>query len=269
MRLTGSKQILTIAVVLTLLSAAPLRAEADVQTAGKLQTMLALNQHLGAYDIRVVAADGRLRMEGAVPSTIERTMAEDLANLVANGVPIDNALTLNAPFAEGPGPLAMKVMDLDTATKIRQRLGWQTSTSGLNIDLEIDQGIARLQGKVGGSGAHDAVATLVRTTEGVREVFNYINVDPDALAAERDRQAADAETETEHSDTWIANRVKAVLRYDTTVNVRNIEVSATDGIVLLRGTVTSLAERQVAESLARDILGVRDVESLLTFERPM
>jgi osmotically-inducible protein OsmY len=267
MRLTGFKQISTIAVVLTLMSAAPVRAEADVQAAGKLQTMLALNQHLGAYDIRVVAADGRLRMEGAVPSTIERTLAEDLANLAANGVPVDNALTLNAPFADGPGPLAMQVMDLDVATKIRQRLGWQASTSALSIELEIDQGIVRLQGKVGASGAHDGVGTLVRTTEGVREVFNYINVDPDALADERDRQASDAEAE--HSDTWIANRVKAVLRYDTTVNARSIEVSATDGVVLLRGTVTSLAERQVAEALARDILGVRDVESLLTFERPM
>jgi osmotically-inducible protein OsmY len=267
MRLTGSKQILTIAVVLTLLSAAPARAEADVQAAGKLQTMLALNQHLGAYEIRVIAADGRLRMEGAVPSTIERTLAEDLAKLVANGAPIDNALTLEARFAQGLGPLAAQVMDLDVATKIRQRLGWQTSTSGLNIDLEIDQGIVRVQGKVGASGAHEAVGTLVRTTEGVREVFNYINVDPDALADERDRQASDAEVE--RSDTWIANRVEAVLRYDTTVNARSIEVSATDGVVLLRGTVTSLAERQVAEALARDILGVRDVESLLTFERPM
>jgi osmotically-inducible protein OsmY len=87
------------------------------------------------------------------------------------------------------------------------------------------------------------------------------------LTEERERQTAAGEVE--RSDTWIADRVNTVLSYDTTVNARSIEVISNDGVVLLRGTVTSLAERQVAEALAGDILGVREVESLLSFERPM
>lgn len=255
--------------LLILLSASPLRADADSDAgiAAKVETIIALNQHLSGYAIKVHSQDGRLRIEGSVPGVIERALAEDLANLVANGVPVDNALALDAAFAESPGPLTAQVEDLDLATRIRQRLGWQTSTSGLEVSVEIDGGIARLQGRVGSTGASDRVATLVGTTEGVREVFNYINVDPDILTAERERQAAAGEVE--RSDTWITNRVSAVLRYDTTVNARSIEVSSTDGVVLLRGTVTSLAERQVAEALAGDILGVREVESLLSFERPM
>jgi osmotically-inducible protein OsmY len=253
--------------LLALLSASPLRADTDAAAAAKVETIIALNQHLSGYTIQVLLRDGRLRIEGSVPGAIERALAEDLANLVADGVPVDNALDLNADFAQSPGPLTARVEDLDVATKIRERLEWQISTSGLEVSVEIDGGIARLQGRVGSTGASDRVATIVGTTEGVREVFNYINVDPDVLTEERERQAAVAEVK--RSDTWIANRLGAVLRYDTTVNAGSMEVSSTDGVVLLRGTVTSLAERQVAEALAGDILGVREVESLLSFQRPM
>ncbi|MBK1644002.1 hypothetical protein CKO25_04890 [Thiocapsa imhoffii] len=255
--------------LLSLLWLAPVAlADESVTLAGKVETIIALNPHLGAYELRVQSADEGLRLEGAVPSEVERALAEDLARLVGGGeVPIDNALTLGATFADAPGPLAAAVADLNTATKIRQRLGWQRSTSGLGIDFEIDQGIVRLQGRIGASGPHDVAGTLARTTEGVREVFNYINVDPNMLTEDRARQEVIAAEP--RSDNWIANRVQAVLQYDTTVNARSIEVSASDGVVLLRGSVTSLAERQVAEALAADVLGVREVESLLVFERPM
>lgn len=253
--------------VLALLSASPLRADTDVATAARVETIIALNQHLSGYAIQILLRDGRLRIEGSVPSAIERTLAEDLAKLVANGMPVDNALDLDAPFAQRPGPLTARVEDLDVATRIRERLEWQSSMSGLEVAVEVDGGIARLQGRVGSAGASDRVATLVGTTEGVREVFNYINVDPDVLTEERERQAALAEVK--RSDTWIANRLEAVLRYDTTVNAGSMEVSSNDGVVLLRGSVTSLAERQVAEALAGDILGVREVEALLSFDRPM
>jgi osmotically-inducible protein OsmY len=267
MRPTRTRQLVPALPVLMLLLAAPLLADADLQTAAKVETVIALNQHLSGYDIQVVSEEGRLRIKGSVPSAIERTLAEDLAKLVARGKPVENALSLDAPFADGPGRLTAQVRDLDAATKIRQRLGWQTSTVGLDVDMEIEEGIARLQGRVGSSNSYDRVATIVRTTEGIREVFNYININPDAIPDERERQAAAAEVE--HSDSWIANRVKTILQYDTTVNARNIEVIATDGVVLLRGGVTSLAERQVAEALAADVLGVREVESLLAFESPM
>jgi osmotically-inducible protein OsmY len=267
MKWTRPDRLLMASAFLTLLSVSPLRANADAGITAKVETIIALNQHLGGYAIEVTWQDGRLRIEGAVPSAIERALAEDLANLVANGVPVDNALELGAAFAASPGSLTAQVEDLDVATRIRERLEWQTSTSGLEVSVEIDGGIARLQGRVGSTGASDRVATLVRTTEGVREVFNYINVDPDALNEERERQAGVAEVQ--RSDTWIANRLRAVLGYDTTVNAQAMEVSSNDGVVLLRGTVTSLAERQVAEALAGDILGVHEVESLLSFERPM
>ncbi len=267
MKSTRPHRVLITSALLILFSVSPLRVDADAGIAAKVETIIALNQHLSGYAIQILSQDGRLRIEGSVPSVIERTLAEDLANLVANGVPVDNALELDATFAASPGPLTARVEDLDVATRIRERLEWQISTSGLEVSVEIDGGIARLQGRVGSTGASDRVATLVRTTEGVREVFNYINVDPDVLTEERERQAAVAEVQ--RSDTWIANRLEAVLRYDTTVNASSMQVSSTDGVVLLRGTVTSLAERQVAEALAGDILGVREVESLLSFERPM
>lgn len=133
MRSTRPERILITSALLALLSASPLRADTDAAAAAKVETIIALNQHLSGYTIQVLLRDGRLRIEGSVPGAIERALAEDLANLVADGVPVDNALDLNADFAQSPGPLTARVEDLDVATKIRERLEWQISTSGLEV----------------------------------------------------------------------------------------------------------------------------------------
>jgi osmotically-inducible protein OsmY len=60
-----------------------------------------------------------------------------------------------------------------------------------------------------------------------------------------------------------------LLRFDTTVNAHSIEVEALEGKVILSGTVTSSAERGVAEALAERVPGVTAVDSRLIIERPL
>lgn len=46
-----------------------------------------------------------------------------------------------------------------------------------------------------------------------------------------------------------------------------IEVSANDGVVTLRGKVTGLYEMQMAESLTKSVLGIKDVKNELQYEK--
>ncbi|MBI2678179.1 MAG: protein kinase [Candidatus Koribacter versatilis] len=46
-----------------------------------------------------------------------------------------------------------------------------------------------------------------------------------------------------------------------------IEVSASDGVVTLRGKVTGLYEMQMAESLTKSVLGIKDVKNELQYEK--
>ena len=123
-----------------------------------------------------------------------------------------------------------------------------------------------LNGNVGTTTEKDRVVALATTPEGVDRVFSYVSVDPDLIPAIRDRQAEFACVH--HSDRWISSRLLRLLRFDPTVNAHSIEVEAVAGKVILSGTVTSSAERSVAETLAGRVPGVAAVDSRLIIESP-
>jgi osmotically-inducible protein OsmY len=232
----------------------------------RAQTLIDLNPVLSGYDIRVRASDAGLRLEGSVADVAERQLAEALTALVAGGAEIQNALGLEADLPDAPGPLFVADEDATIATRLRQTLRWQKDTAGLGIEVEVNRGEVRLNGQVGTTATKDRVATLAATTEGVDAVFNYISVDPANIPAIRERQARVADVE--HADAWIASRLRRLLQFDTTVNAHTIEVEARDGTAILSGAVTSSAERNVAEGLATNLPGVREVDSRLVIERP-
>jgi hyperosmotically inducible protein len=64
-------------------------------------------------------------------------------------------------------------------------------------------------------------------------------------------------------DATITARVKTVLLNDTQVGATKIDVSTTDGIVTVSGTVKTQAEAARAVELARTVTGVREVKSTL------
>lgn len=232
----------------------------------RAQTLIDLNPILSGYEIQVRASDAGLRLEGTVADAAEQALAAALTALVADGAEIDNALGLDADLPDAPGPLFVADEDATIATRLQQTLRWQKDTAGLGIEVEVNRGEVRLNGEVGTTATKDRVAALAATTEGVDAVFNYISVDPADIPAIREQQARLADVE--RADAWIASRLRRLLQFDTTVNAHSIEVEARDGTAILSGAVTSSAERSVAEGLAANLPGVREVDSRLVIERP-
>jgi osmotically-inducible protein OsmY len=239
---------------------------AQSDAAVRAQTLIDVNPLLSGYGIRVVDGQGQLRLEGSVGDASDRELAAALAAVASGGAGIDNALDLDAAVPDAPGGLFGDDEDLTTAARVRQTLKWQTDTAGLDIDVDVDGGSVHLKGNVGTTAEKDRVVALAATTEGADRVFSYISVDPDLIPAIRDRQAE--LTRAQHSDAWIGSRVLRLLRFDTTVNAHSIEVETLEGKVILSGTVTSSAERNVAETLAGRVPGVTAVDSRLIIERP-
>jgi hyperosmotically inducible protein len=64
-------------------------------------------------------------------------------------------------------------------------------------------------------------------------------------------------------DATITARVKTVLLNDPQISATKVDVSTTDGIVTVSGTVKSQAEAARAVELAKQVTGVRDVKSAL------
>ncbi len=252
------------------LSAMTLPVSAETATsaerAAKAQVLIDMNPLLGGYVIDVQPSNAGLRLEGAVANEIEATLATQLARLiVGDDIEVESALRLETPMPEEKSGLIAKVQDRTTAARLQQRLRWQVRNIPLDVRAEVERGVVRLQGQVGSPATKDRMAAMAESTEGVNQVFNYISVDPGLIAGERERQGRAEQLERE-SD-WISSRLRALLQADTTVNDRAIEIRVRDAVVMLSGSVTSSAERSVAETIAGNVPGVREVDSRLLIER--
>jgi hyperosmotically inducible protein len=65
------------------------------------------------------------------------------------------------------------------------------------------------------------------------------------------------------SDSWITTKVKSELTKDKSTAAKDIHVTTKDGVVMLDGAVGSMAEKEKAETDAKQIQGVVSVTNNL------
>jgi osmotically-inducible protein OsmY len=116
-----------------------------------------------------------------------------------------------------------------------------------------------LTGSADTAAAKELAGSLAANTNGVVAVDNQLTVKPSNAAAAPSKGAAQ-ESHTV-SDIWISTKVKSTLLYSSNVHGNDIVVNTNDGVVSLSGKVGSGAERALAIELAKNIRGVRSVES--------
>lgn len=74
----------------------------------------------------------------------------------------------------------------------------------------------------------------------------------------------------EHSDSWIALKVKTVLLFHRNVSTSKTEVDVKDGVVTLRGTALNTAQRELTGEYAKDVDHVKEVKNEMTIaEKPV
>lgn len=71
----------------------------------------------------------------------------------------------------------------------------------------------------------------------------------------------------ESSDTWIMMKVKTVLVFSGNVSARKTEVDVKDGVVTLKGTATSAAQKDLTTQYAKDVEGVKRVVNNMKLEK--
>lgn len=81
-------------------------------------------------------------------------------------------------------------------------------------------------------------------------------------AGARMQQSSDNQTVPDKAaDAWITTKVKSEFGTTKGVSATDISVSTNDGVVTLRGMVTTQAEKARAERLAQSVKGVKSVDS--------
>jgi len=142
------------------------------------------------------------------------------------------------------GRAAVNIADPDITHQINSEFLYDPAVPLPTIKVSTDHGIVTLSGRVSNLLARERATRIAETVRGVRSVINRIEVKP----------------RVHRSAKWLRQAVKNALLYDAATDAYEITVNADDqGQVSLKGSVDSMAERQLAETVASGVTGVTSV----------
>jgi hyperosmotically inducible periplasmic protein len=184
---------------------------------------------------------------------------------------------------------AVDAADAEITASVKSKLMTDENVAARNIDIETENGIVTLRGKVATQTEADRAIELAKGADGVRLVHSYLKIDTaDAdledtksdLKDETAELADKAEDAVEDageaietgvkeagevgSDAAITAQIKWKLAKDKLVQAADIDVDTKDRRVTLTGTVASKEEAQRALQIARSVEDVAAVDSNLT-----
>jgi len=148
-----------------------------------------------------------------------------------------------------------RVDDASITSAVKSKLMWSRFSDELKADVNTERGKVTLMGTANSAEAKDVAGKLAMNTHGVRAVNNQMRI-----GAVKPAAVAKAES-TDMSDGWITTKVKSTYMYSNNVNGSDIAVSTNAGVVTLTGKMDSGAERALAIELARNVKGVKSVDS--------
>ena len=201
---------------------------------------------------------------------------------------VRNRLVVGLAAALAALTIACAKTDPGITTAVKSKLAADDTVKAYKIDVDTKDHVVTLTGTVDSSAAKDRAVTLARTTEGVNNVIDNLTVAPgatpttgiddkvqDKASEAKDRagdkidsaqkKAGDAADRAGEviSDAAITTAVKSKFLADSDVSGLKIDVDTTNGVVTLKGTVATPAEKRRAMEIAKDTNGVKSVKDQL------
>lgn len=170
------------------------------------------------------------------------------ASLAACGHDITSGPRAKTPRSNGAqrvtAPAPEESPDVRVADAVRRELEVDAAVDAERISVAVNEGVVELSGVVPHLLMAAAAISRAETVHGVRTVIDRMELARDGL-----------------DDDVVRARVEAALDADPAIEILAPSVRVIDGVVTLRGRVPSLADRQLAEQIARAVRGARDVVS--------
>lgn len=224
----------------------------------QIWTTYALSPYLRANDLKVSVHDGKATLMGKVGEDVNKDLARQIALGVDGIKSVDNQIEVmpnyTAQAKAGDRAYGDVVEDASITAAVKSKLLASRYAEGLTAHVDTSRGKVKLSGTANTADAREAAGRLAMNTHGVHAVSNQLVVE-----ADKPGMAKNAGTDIE--DGWITTKVKSTFMYSNNVNGSDIAVSTNGGIVKLTGKMESGAERALAIELARNVKGVKSVDS--------
>jgi len=241
-----------------------LREVTDATITGQVKTAFAISKRISAYEVSVTTKDGVVTLTGQVPSEIDKELAGDVAKDTTGVKQVDNKLRVEPGLKPSDASLreSSRVADLEIHADLRERMAASKHFSGSEIQVSVKDRVVTLTGRTQTPQQKTGAEQLARSLPNVVNVVNQLTVtNPGAAQAE-----THGVPEQVAKDKELANQVSFALfiERDNFVNVGAIKAESRNGDVTLSGTVSSRAERALAERVARGVNGVNSVSNRLS-----
>lgn len=231
----------------------------EARQESQILTAYALNPYLRDHNFKVTVCRGNATLSGSVAEDVSGELAIQIALGVAGVKSVDSQIEVNpslsAPERKTERSFGEIVDDASITSLVKSKLSWSRHADDFAAKVETTRGKVTLSGAAHSAEAKDAVGMLAGNTLGVSEVDNQITVEAPKPRAVR-------EEATDIGDGWITAKVKATFMYSSNVNGLAITVSTQGGVVTLTGKLAGDAERALAIELARNVRGVKSVDSI-------
>ncbi|MDZ7700397.1 MAG: BON domain-containing protein [Deltaproteobacteria bacterium] len=193
----------------------------DIAISDSVEDELQLDSAVPSHRIDVNTIDGVVTLSGSVDNILAKERAARIARIVKGVRSVVNQIKVDPPLLR---------TDAEIREDVEEALLFDPATDGFEVDVTVQNNHATLRGSVDSWQERDLCEKVAKGVKGVKSVNNEIAVSwPE-----------------KRLDQEIQREVEKALMWDAFVDHALIDVTVTDGKVLLSGLVGSAAEKDWA-----------------------
>ena len=242
--------------------------------------------------IDVSTNNGVVTLAGQVQSEAEKERAMNIARQTEGVRRVEDRLRVTAmtaetggPAAGAPGapapaqvagepqdpttveaPMAERMTDEGITTRVQSKLFLDETVKDRDIEVTTNSGEVTLSGEVANETERQQVLSVARSVAGVTGVQDQLQVNQSVAQKSMEGTTAGASSGQAGGadDAWITTKVQSEYFLDEEVKKGDVDVNSEGGVVTLTGEVQSPEAKRRAETIARQVSGVTQVENELS-----
>ena len=194
--------------------------------------------------------------------------------LISAGFLIMAGCSQTGSTTSASAPSGITDSDLKQAVQARINADSQLAAANLDVDADAKDNKVTLSGTVTTEALRDQAVDMAKLARPALEITDKIEVKPKEVSrseytedmAREARERAKALGDTLGSsidDAWIHTKITSKLLVDKDTPASKINVDVVNGVVTLRGAVSTASAKEEAERIAKDTESVKRVRNLL------